>query len=269
LPGSRFADIEAEVHEIVEGDGCIRVVIDREMDGNMARRGCEKGEEACTWCRGREPLKEEDVEAVNKADRAEFHCNLIARRRLHFQEIALQSQEQLEVERLQDMLEEWKDCCQWCHVKGWGGAQQHRLADCVQEQADGVREGVGEMLERVRWEKYSCCFKCGIPQSICTSYRERADAGWEKIVGAQCQFEGVLAASIISIWVAGENLFNDWVQEQMREEGIRPVEEELQFDQVLAWMAKLVWWGGIQSNRMCWVFVTFVGLFARQVEDRV
>jgi hypothetical protein len=180
--------------------------------------------------------------------------------------MALQSREHLEVERLGEMLEEWRDCCQWCRVNEWAGAKQHQLADCIQEQADDVREGVREMMKRVRWEKYSCCFKCGVPQSMCASYRERPDAGWDKIAGAQCQFAGVLIASVISIWVAAESLFNDWVRAQMEKEGVELREDELHFNGVLAWMATLVQWGGIQSNKMCWVFVRFVSLFAMQRE---
>jgi hypothetical protein len=107
------------------------------------------------------------------------------------QEIALQSREQREVERLGEMLQEWKDGCQWCRVNERAGAKQHQLADCVQEQVDDVREGVKEMKRRVRWAKYSCCIQCGVLQSMCASYTERPDAGWDKIAGARCQFVGM------------------------------------------------------------------------------
>jgi hypothetical protein len=99
---------------------------------------------------------------------------------------------------------------------------------------------------------------------LCASYRERLDAGWDKIAGAQCQFVGVLIPSVISIWVAGERLFNNWVRAQMQTEGIKQREDKLDFDRVLAWIATLVQWGGIQSNKICWVFVTFITLFATQ-----
>ena len=62
--------------------------------------------------------------------------------------------------------------------------------------------------------------------------------------------------------MAAGSLFTDWVQEQMQREGVGQVEEELLFDSALAWMARLVWWGGIQSSKMCWAFVTFVTSFA-------
>jgi hypothetical protein len=95
---------------------------------------------------------------------------------------------------------------------------------------------------------------------MCASYRERPDAGWDKIPGARCQFEGVLIPSMISVWAAAERLFNDWIQAQMEKDGIQQGRDELDLDRVLAWMATLVQWGGIQSNKMCWVFVRFVTL---------
>jgi hypothetical protein len=205
---------------------------------------------------------EQDKARDEGADRQEFERSLIARKHLACQETALQSQEQREVERLGEMLQEWKDGCQWCRVNEWAGAEQHQLADCVQEQADDVREGVREMRKRIRWEKYSCCFQCGVPQSMCASYRERPDAGWDKIAGARCQFAGVLIPSVISIWMAAESLFHDWIRAQVEKGGMEQGEDKLDFDRVLAWMATLVQWGRIQSNKMCWVFVTFVTLFS-------
>jgi hypothetical protein len=139
--------------------------------------------------------QEQDKAREEGADRQEFERSLIARRHLACQEMALQSREQREVERLGEMLQEWKDSGQWCGVNEWAGAKQHQLADCIQQQADGVREGVREMRKRVRWVKYSCCFQCGVPQSMCASYRERPDAGWDKIAGARCQFVKILIFS--------------------------------------------------------------------------
>lgn len=256
--GGRFGDIEPEVHELIQGDGCIRVVIDREMDGHE-RLMCKSGEEACSRCREEQVREEETAEAGEEvADWQAFNRSLAARRQLACREMALQSREQLEVERLGEMLQEWADGCQWCRVNDWASAKQHQLADCNQKQADDVRKGVREMRKRIRWERYSCCFQCGVPQSLCASYRERPDAGWDKVAGARCQFAGVLIPSVISIWLAAESLFNDWVQAQMEKAGVAQSGDKLDCDRMLAWMATLVQWGGIQSNKMCWVFVTFV-----------
>jgi superfamily II DNA helicase RecQ len=271
----RFRNIEAEVHEIIEGDGCIRIVLDREMDGDTARQSCRRGEEACSRCQEHAMLNEEvpsDVvlgtgdNTVNKelADRLQFEQGIVARRSLGRRETVLQSQEQLEVQRLAEMLEEWQGCCSWCHVNAWVGEEHHRLAQCTQEGADDVRDGVREMLKQLQWERYSCCFHCGVPQSICTSYTERLDAGWDKIPSARCQFAGVLVPSIIAIWVATDSLFMHWVQGEMQKEGVCQNKEGLpvDFDKIVLWMASLVRWGGIQSNKMCWVFVRFTAQYA-------
>ena len=37
----------------IETKGCVRVVLDREMDGREDRTGCKDGEEACYRCEGR------------------------------------------------------------------------------------------------------------------------------------------------------------------------------------------------------------------------
>ena len=109
MAGGRYPDIEAEVYKIIEGDCCVRVVLDREMDGNTARQGCREGEAACGWCqehRVEEAAEANSEEVVGGADWAEFQRSLSARKRLGRQEMALQSQEQLEVEKLQETLEE-------------------------------------------------------------------------------------------------------------------------------------------------------------------
>ena len=45
--------VENEMKELMGGDVCRRVVIDREMDGRGDRFGCEVGEERCDVCQGR------------------------------------------------------------------------------------------------------------------------------------------------------------------------------------------------------------------------
>jgi hypothetical protein len=92
------------------------------------------------------------------------------------------------VEKLEEMLEAHTGGCTWCRVNAWAGMEQHQLTDCTQDGSDDVRGGVRELHARLQWARYSCCFDCGVPQAICTSYTERLDAGWDKIPSARCQF---------------------------------------------------------------------------------
>jgi hypothetical protein len=128
--GGWFRDVETDVHEIVEGDGCIWVVIDREMDGH-ARQAFRRGEEACSRCREQGIWEEGESEAAALADEQAFRGCLAARRSLGCCEMALQAQEQLEVEKLEEMLEAHTGGCTWCCVNVWAGMEQHQLTDCT------------------------------------------------------------------------------------------------------------------------------------------
>jgi hypothetical protein len=67
--------------------------------------------------------------------------------------------------------------------------------------------------------------------------------------------------------IAAESLFHNRIQGQMEKGGMEQGQDKLDFNRVLAWMATLVQWGRIQSNKMCWVFVTFVTLSASNEEN--
>ncbi|KAJ1677962.1 hypothetical protein EV182_005075, partial [Spiromyces aspiralis] len=62
--------VERAMWEFIETKGCVRAVLDREMDGRQDRAACEDGEEACYRCEararagrvGREVVEEEEEE---------------------------------------------------------------------------------------------------------------------------------------------------------------------------------------------------------------
>jgi hypothetical protein len=145
--GGRFCDVDADVHEMVKGDGCIWAVINREMDGH-ARQACRRGEEACSRCREQGVWGESESEAAERAEAAVladeqvFQGLLAARRSLGRRETALQAQEQLEVQRLEEMLEAHTGGCTWCCINAWAGMEQHQLTNCMQEGSDDVRNRV-------------------------------------------------------------------------------------------------------------------------------
>jgi hypothetical protein len=79
-----------------------------------------------------------------------FQSRLAARRSLGHRETALQAQEQLEVQRLEEMLEEYTGGCTWCCVNAWAGKEQHQLTNCTQEGLDDVHSGVQELQARLQ-----------------------------------------------------------------------------------------------------------------------
>ncbi|KAK3983828.1 hypothetical protein QBC44DRAFT_390842, partial [Cladorrhinum sp. PSN332] len=271
--------------EFTETAGCVRVVLDREMDGRIDRKGCEDGEEICYRCGGvaaatatetapqehqRQEEEEEgeeggSVEILDKREsegqgrrgdsRADMEVETYrtrARRRKHGWDVRIeQSEEALEVERFREILEEWATGCRWCMATGeeervYGG---HGLEECTEEDSGVIREAVERVRGKIRWEKYSGCFDCGIPQGICERYRAKVDGGYERVRGGRCQYGRVLIESVVSMWGANGGEAGSFFQERMRQRGVEwDGKDEGELGK---WMGRKVRWGGLESNEMC------------------
>jgi hypothetical protein len=92
--GTSFSKVEPRVHRIREGDGCICVVIDRAMDGNKLRQGCqEQGllDKQVLLGAGEVSLNVGEVPVDNTANWLQFERSLAARRSLGRQETTLRT----------------------------------------------------------------------------------------------------------------------------------------------------------------------------------
>jgi hypothetical protein len=61
------------------------------------------------------------------------------------------------------------------------------------------------MSNGIRYEGFSCCHFCGIPQAICEQWEQKEEQGWwkEREVG-RCQYQGVLIRAVATM--LGEGL---------------------------------------------------------------
>ena len=67
---------------------------------------------------------------------------------------------------------------------------------------------------------YSCCFDCGLPQSVCESFEaDITGGGYRKQRGVACQYPGVLERTVFAIWVGHTQAFGDLIEEVMVEDG--------------------------------------------------
>lgn len=103
---------------------------------------------------------------------------------------------------LEAKLEDWQDICVICKVKGWDGTG-HEWQDCKRDKTGVWVECLSDIVKRVekriRFERYSGCFHCGLPQSICNIWTEdvRGGAGrFKRGVGGEHQFKGVLGDAL-------------------------------------------------------------------------
>ena len=266
-------DTEEGMQALIAGSGCMRVVLDREMDGRVNRQQCEEGEELCSHCCGqwkaseRAEAEKRKREETDEVGRQEYNQEIKARAALRRREMETQSIEQLEIGELEERLAEWSQGCPWCRAWGEETAQGHRFADCTRIDVAEIRAGVVILVDTGQWATFACCYSCGVPQAICESFTSSPDGGRRKKVGGKCQYNGVLIRSVACIWSRWGEQFDAWVRARMvEEEGIQS--ECIDFGKVVAWMKTKIRWGGVESNKMCWVFWAFLEYLDGDIESR-
>jgi hypothetical protein len=109
---------------------------------------------------------EVDELGEEKAEMIEFKREVERRKLLAVREMELQSREMLEVQVLEERLEEWMLGCQRCRAAGKVGkeCEGYSIWECCKERADIIRDEVKRIKGLIKWERFSCCFECGIPQ---------------------------------------------------------------------------------------------------------
>jgi superfamily II DNA helicase RecQ len=272
IPRSLGEDVEPEMKELMDGVGCMREVLDEAMDGRGDREGCQEGEEACQRCRALRSGEAESDEEVGmtppaqveeERERAEFEQQLSVRRIRAVHEAACQGQGAIEVEELVHMMEEWKAGCQRCRAWGVRG-RDHDIWTCEREGAKEIQAGMEAFEKMKRWALYSCCFPCGLPQAVCQSFEmDITTGGYRKQRGVECQFAGVLVATVMAIWVRHPQIFGDMVEAAMAADGwVAQTEQEREegpgFTAIGQWFGKKTRWGGVEANKMSW-FIVQVG----------
>jgi len=269
--------VEEEMQRFIGGEECMRVVMDQAMDGRENRVQCEDGEERCQHCQrvstisdgeGEEGVEEQETcgspDAQNEeAGRIEFEQQLSSRKARAVCLAGSQSREALEVERLRELMEEWKVGCQRCRAFGEDG-EGHDIWDCRGKGAEAIRRGATLFKEKVQWARFSGCFECGLPQEICSRFEANiGQGGWRIRVDGRCQYAGVLVGAVFSVWTRFQQAFGDFIEEEMEQSGwVERTEKEKEIgpgiEDIIKWFGKKVRWGGIESNQMCLGFYKFI-----------
>ncbi len=120
-------------------------------------------------------------------------------------------------EQIERELARWKGVCMVCMAEGRDS--KHSVSRCT--------AGKGKLAESerqvaqgsIRFQDYSGCFKCGVPQDICESFEDNGRGGFRKIPGRECQFYGVIFGILYGIKHGYGAIWNSWMW-RMREEGV-------------------------------------------------
>jgi hypothetical protein len=155
--------------EFMRGDVCRRVILDEVMDGRMDRIGCEEGEEACDVCEGiarQASTASTSITAMwqeqgehKQQKREQVWQQSQVRRRVREEGTAVKEQLEASVGRC-------ALCCFHLNLQGATAGKQgvgHKMEQCMREEAKEIRQEVRGMREGIKYERFSCCYHCGVP----------------------------------------------------------------------------------------------------------
>lgn len=156
------------------------------------------------------------------------------------------------------LVDEWAGCCVPCKADGEDG-EEHELASCPrkgEETWQYVKHGLAsverEMFEKRRFEAYSACFECGMPQSMCRRWTVDDEDGRRFSESRRrCQYKGVLGGMFVGMMVQFGDEAAEGIGRMMEADGLKVEEGPLEPDILFPWLGELVEWGGMQASRMC------------------
>jgi superfamily II DNA helicase RecQ len=263
-----------DIPEFISSQGCRRSIMDRVMDGREDRERCEEGDEKCDMCYNIQTRDNRFNDSGIVVDDSPVSVSgqvspvLQAKieqqqRQRQWQRIQLVNQEReeaIEVSEFRQQLEQWVDRCPLCRLQG-RPEQQHRLEDCQHPELEMVLQEVRIMIEEIqekkRFEEFSCCYTCGVPQAICQRWRQDgAEGGFIEEKTVPCQYPKVVIPVVAVILRASQSDYTDIIWKWMAEDSINNMVIEEQFQ----WFGRKVLWGGIETSNLCRVFYRVINM---------
>ena len=154
-------------------------------------------------------------------------------------------------------LHKWQARCAICMAAG-SLDSHHSLASCTAANSTEAQQTAGEIARRIKFARFSGCFHCGLPQSVCSRWEARGEGGRWQRSREDCQFPGVLIEGLSGILIAFHSQIGDIHTARLAEQGFSPDG----MDQWMEYLGKKTEQGEVESNNLVWEFLWA----ARQVE---
>jgi hypothetical protein len=222
---------------------CRRVVLDGYLDRRETERvACEEGEEKCDACRGADGAEEDGAEEDEEEEEASesgesvesgengssneeemdtaeaerdeaqqdearrvFEQQQQARRGPRQTMIQQRQQEFAEIEWLRRELAWWTKRCGICEAAG-EGESGHDVRQCWRIESRRAKEIIKAVEEKIRFEAYSGCFWCGVPQEVCNRWEDNRRGQYQRAEGRDCQYKGVLVGGLFGLVYGGDGV---------------------------------------------------------------
>jgi superfamily II DNA/RNA helicase len=203
---------------------CRRRVLDAYLDGREGREGCEEGEERCDVCRtpdeegGEDGGEDDDGSDAEEMDVVETEGEE-AQRAFQQQEqerqgpqqtvIQQRHQEFADVEWLRRQLAWWANRCGICEAAG-DGPSEHDVRRCWRPESRSTKEAIKAMEEQIKFERFSGCFWCGVPQEICNRWERNSYGRYQRARDGVCQYSGVLIGGLLGVALGSAEVGERW-----------------------------------------------------------
>ncbi|EDN07521.1 predicted protein [Histoplasma mississippiense (nom. inval.)] len=148
----------------------------------------------------------------------------------------------MDEEVLVEEAQRWKDQCVICA----NGKREfdHELYQCPHEESQEAKRWMMTVRSKIKYTQYSGCFRCGMPQSICNSWKTQR----------QCPYRGFLIPTVAMMMYgchAGQ-MKQAWRQ-RLREFNVDADDQEA----VIEFLGQKVEGQGMEHNRLvemvCWL----------------
>jgi RecQ family ATP-dependent DNA helicase len=219
-----------------EATRCRRVVLDGYLDRQEVERvGCKEGEQRCDVC-GEEDAEEEDSEESSdseeisgdidgESEREERQRRFEQQQRERqgpSQTLMQQRQQEFgDVEWLRRQLAQWANQCAICQAAG-EGQSNHDIRQCWRAESTQVKERIKAIEEEIRFEDWSGCFWCGVPQEICHRWESNNSGRYRRSKDGDCQYKGVLIGGLIGIALGYDEIGSQWYR-RLEAQGVNGV----------------------------------------------
>jgi hypothetical protein len=103
-----------------------------------------------------------------------------------------------DVEWLRRQLAQWANQCAICKAAG-EGQSDHDIQRCWRAESTRIKEQIKAIEEQIKFEDWSGCFWCGVPQEICHRWESNGSGRYQRSKDSDCQYKGVLMGGLIGI----------------------------------------------------------------------
>jgi hypothetical protein len=204
------------------------------------------------------------AEEVNKRRRMEEVEGMEKIRQVHKRQeqrkCSLAMEEAKAGEKMEGQFRFWQERCEICQIKGRVLVGHQSWRDCLDEESKEAVQRVWGELSRIRFEAYTGCFDCWVPQGICQAWEMVEDSGRSRYRrvrgGGQCQFPGVLQDTVAAVVGVGRaELIEDFVQTMAAKDRVKLDDsQEAGVGQWMPWLKRKVKIGEIETSGLGRIF---------------